>query len=102
MWNNSLYPQDTQTSLWQLYYYLEAVGITLTDHVVYRKYNWTSSYQNYGPKCMPWVCHLEQATTATSKTTSMTPSMIGVVSVGTFATIVFNYSWCTKDGKSAC
>lgn len=85
----------------QQYYYLEAVGVTLTGHLLSQKHNWISSYQNPSPKCMPWVCHLEHTTTASSKATSRTFSMIGIVSVGIFATIVLNYSWCTKDGKSA-
>lgn len=92
----------TGFSVIQQHDFLEASGITLTDHLVSQKHNWISSYQNSSPKCMPWVCHLEHTTTtASSKTTSRTSSMIGIVSVGTFATIVLNYSWCTMDGKSA-
>lgn len=55
------------------------------------------------PKCVHWVCHLNTPkTAASSKTTSRSSSMVCIVSVGTFATIVLQYSWCTKDGKSAC
>lgn len=86
----------------QHHYFSEASGITLTDDLGSQKHNWISSYPKSGPTRVPWVCHLGHTTTAaTSKTTSRTSSMIGIVSAGTCATIVLNYSWCTKDGKSA-
>jgi len=89
-WNNYFESwRCTGFSVIQHHYYLTVVRATLTDHLVSQKHNWISSYQNSSPKCMPWVCHLEHTTTtASSKTTSRTSSMIGIVSVGTFATIV--------------
>lgn len=65
-------------------YYLETAGVTSTDHLVSQKHTCTSSYQNSSLKCMPWVCHFEHTTTkASSKITSRTSSMMGIVSVGT-------------------